>query len=77
MVPRDLQGLDSMDDEGDKKFVHLVEETLDILESEDCNAVLQSCLDVAFNHVINNVGAFFEPDSTGRLSYNHIYSVRN
>jgi hypothetical protein len=67
MVPRDFQGLYDSGDEDDNKFVYLVKETLDVLESEDCNAVLQSCLDVAFSHVMKNVGAFFESDSAGRI----------
>ena len=45
----------------------LVEETLDVLESDDCNKVMSICLDTAFAHISNNIAPFFQSEDHGEI----------
>ena len=55
-------------DEGNSRddMQSLVEETLDILESDDCVKVISTCLDTAFVYVLNNIAPFFQPEDYGK-----------
>ncbi|EDO43257.1 predicted protein [Nematostella vectensis] len=79
MVPEDMAALDGRGEtavggvEGEE-FMRLVEETLDVLESEDCSAVLQGCLDVAFAHILGNIAPFFQAEELG-MSFKYLLAV--
>ena len=66
MMPVDSEiGSDASED--DEKLQQLHEETLDVLESEDCSLVLKSCLEAGFTHMEENLFPFFLPDGQGTV----------
>ena len=68
MIPQDLESLlDGSEDDG--KLLQLQEETMDVLESDDCYSVLKSCLDAGFSHLSENILPFFLPEEQGRTKH--------
>lgn len=59
MLPRDIESLCGSASEEDDNFRNLVLETLDILDSNDCQTVLRMCLDTGFTHVMTSMIPFF------------------
>jgi len=63
MLPSDIESLcGSAGEEEDDNFRNLVGETLDILDSDDCQTVLKMCLDVGFSHVMSSMVPFFQAE---------------
>lgn len=58
MLPSDIESL--CGEEADDNFKNLVGETLDILDSDDCQNVLKMCLDAGFAHVMHSMIPFFQ-----------------
>lgn len=68
MLPSDIESLcGSVGEEADDNFKNLVGETLDILDSDDCQNVLKMCLDAGFAHVLHNMIPFFQVEELGEL----------
>ena len=68
MLPSDIESLcGSAGEEEDDNFRNLVGETLDILESDDCQTVLKMCLDAGFSHVMSSMIPFFQAEELGEL----------
>lgn len=69
MLPSDIESLcGSAGEEADDNLKNLVGETLDILESDDCNNVLKICLDAGFAHVMHNMIPFFQVEELGEFT---------
>lgn len=68
MLPSDFESLCGED--ADDNFKNLVGETLDILDSDDCQNVLKMCLDAGFAHVIHYMIPFFQVEELGKLNNN-------
>ena len=69
MLPSDIESLcGNVGEEADDNFRNLVGETLDILESEDCQNVLKMCLDAGFAHVMHNMIPFFQAEELGEFT---------
>lgn len=68
MLPSDIESLcGSVGEDVDDNFKNLVGETLDILDSDDCQNVLKMCLDAGFTHVMHNMIPFFQVEELGKL----------
>ena len=65
MLPSDIESL--CGEEADDNFKNLVGETLDILDSDDCQNVLKMCLDAGFAHVMHNMIPFFQVEELGEF----------
>ena len=66
MLPSDIESLcGSAGEEEDDNFRNLVGETLDILDSDDCQTVLKMCLDTGFSHVVSSMIPFFQAEELG------------
>ena len=69
MLPSDIESLcGSASEDTDDNLKNLVGETLDILESDDCNNVLKICLDAGFAHVMHNMIPFFQVEELGEFT---------
>ncbi|XP_068672012.1 peroxisomal biogenesis factor 3-like [Montipora foliosa] len=61
MIPQNIESYcGSSDEEEDDNFRNLVGETLDILDSHDCQTVLKMCLDSGFSNIMSNMIPFFQ-----------------
>uniref|UniRef100_A0A8C4R763 Peroxisomal biogenesis factor 3 n=1 Tax=Eptatretus burgeri TaxID=7764 RepID=A0A8C4R763_EPTBU len=67
-----LQARISTDEE--RTTLKLLDETRDMMESHDFNLVLQSCLDIGFARLMDNVGRFFEPSSAPLPEHSRVNS---
>ena len=66
MIPQDIESYcGSSDEEEDDNFRNLVGETLDILDSHDCQTVLKMCLDSGFSNIMSNMIPFFQSEDLG------------
>ena len=65
MLPSDIESL--CGEEADDNFKNLVGETLDILDSDDCQNVLKMCLDAGFAHVMHSMIPFFQVEELGEF----------
>ena len=69
MMPQDVESYcGSADEEEDDNFRNLVGETLDILDSDDCQTVLNLCLDSGFSNFISNMIPFFQAEELGKCN---------
>ena len=69
MMPRDIENYcGSADEEEDDNFRNLVGETLDILDSDDCQTVLNLYLDSEFSNFISNMIPFFQAEELGKCN---------
>ena len=67
MLPSDIESLcGSACGVVDDNYRNVVEETLDILDSQDCQTVLTLCLDTGFAHVMSNIIPFFQAEELGK-----------
>ena len=69
MMPRHSESYSgSANEEEDDNFHNLVGETLDILNSDDCQTVLNFCLDSGFSNFISNMIPFFQAEELGKCN---------